>query len=231
LRKKRTSACAGKVQDALRRRGPDRPREGQQVAVAEPGAGAQTHQKIADGQRGIGGQRLGPGIEPQDVAHHAQKARVHGVAALREQRVQVVQRIFEPAPPERDAEAHVAFRRGHAQPVEQGRQMRIGGVVEHDEPGIDRLIPALARDHGAGVTAKSRLGLVQHHRMVGRQQMRRPHSGYAATDHRDASRCGAKSFKGHEGLSCRAWCHGVIRGLAGSGSFRARPQGVARGAG
>ena len=62
------------------------------------------------------------------------------------------------------AEAHVAALDRHVELAEQPAEMRVGGVVEDDEAGIDRLVAAAPGHDGAGVAAEPRLGLEERHR-------------------------------------------------------------------
>ena len=196
----------GEIEDPLLGRRPDRPRQRQQVIVAEPRTGADRRQQVADGHAGADG-RQGARVEAEDVAQQAQERRAGKVRPLGKGAVQRFQPVFQPAAPDRGGKAHVAGGHRHVQPREQIQQVRIVHPVEHDEPGIDRLIPPLARQHGAGVTAKPTLRLVQHHGMIARQQLCCRHPRDAAADDGHAAGTGPRSFKGHLGrLSCARRC-------------------------
>ena len=187
-----------KVQNPDRRRGPDRPGNRQQVIIPKPIAGPQALQQPANRQI----RRIGQGqpvfVEMQDIADHPQIARAGDIGPLRKHRVQRLQPVFQPATVDRRPPSHAAFGNRHLQLVEQRAQMRIVYPIEHDKPGVYRLIAPLARHHRARMAAKPTLGLKQHHRMIARQQMCRSHPRYPPADHGNPS-CGwAKSFKWHK---------------------------------
>ena len=116
-------------------------------------------------------------VEMQDIAQHPQEARVQRVLALGEQGVQRRKPVFDPPPVNRRAKGHVAFGIGHRQIIKQAQQMRVVHLVEDDEAGIHRLIPALATKLGPGMTAKAIFGLEQHDRVMVGQKVGGPHAG------------------------------------------------------
>ena len=156
--------------------------------IAEIAAGAQFGQHLADREVAAGDSGARPRVEAQDVAAHAQEFRVQKVFPLGKELVRIGQRIFERPAPERRAKAHVRGRHRHVQFVKERGQMRIGGIVEDDEAGVDGLIPVAARKPGARMAAQPTLGLDQGHVMALGQTVGRRHSRYSGPDHRDFAR-------------------------------------------
>ena len=69
------------------------------------------------------------------------------------------------------AKAHIGFDDWHAQLIKKRGHVRIIGIVEHQKPGINGLIPVLARHDRTGVTAKAGCGFKQGDVMVGGEHM------------------------------------------------------------
>ena len=88
---------------------------------------------LFEGQRR---QRLA--VEAKNVADHAVERRPENVAPLREERVQSRAAVLEVGITGTDAETHDAGLRRLADLVKEIDEIRVGPVVEDDEPGIDR---------------------------------------------------------------------------------------------
>ncbi len=186
--KERQQGAGRKATDSRRGRRPDRAADRHQVIALEPVAEAEGIDQLADRHLIRRGRRFGIGIEAQNVAHHAQELRARQVATLGEERGQVSQPVFHRAVIYGGAERHVGFLHRHAKLVEHAGEMRVVGIVKHDEAGIDRLIAPLARDHGAGMAAQARFGFVNGNVVLRCQLIGSGKAGYAAADDGDALR-------------------------------------------
>ena len=120
-----------------------------------------------------------------DIAQHPQERRAEHIAFLGKDRVEIGQRIFQPPTVNRRPKAHVRRHNRHVQFGKQRREMRIVGIIEHDKPGIDRLIAILARDHRPRMAADLGPCLIEGNAVCRRQHMRRPHAGNPTADHGD----------------------------------------------
>ena len=174
----------------LGRRRPDRARERGEIVVLEPGAEAHRVHELADGGAFVAGQRLGLGVEPQDVAHHPREPGAQQVAPLRGERGEGLEPVFDPAAIDRGAEAHVAPRHRHVEIAEQLGQVRVIGVVEDDEAGIDRLVAVDPGDDRARVPPEPRRRFEQRDGVAGREKMRGGEARNAAADDGDTLRTG-----------------------------------------
>ena len=175
----------GEIHDLFRRGGPDRARQGREVEVAEIAPGAQPVEKLRDGHRRVTrhGQRVL--VEMQNVPQHPQERRAEHITFLGKDRVEIGQRIFQPPAVDRRAKAHVRGHNRHVQFRKERGKMRVVGIVEHDEPGIDRLIAILARDHRPRMAADLGPRLIEGDAVRRCQHMRRPHAGNPAANHGD----------------------------------------------
>lgn len=168
--------------DLFGRRRPDRARERRERIVLEPRSEAHRIPQLADGGTVIAGQGLGLGVEAQNVAHHPREAGAEQIAFLCSEGRECAQSVFDPAPVDRRAEAHVASGDRDVEIAEQFRQVRIVGVGEYDEAGVDRLIAVDPGCHRARVTAKPRRRLEQANCVVRREQAGGREARNAATD-------------------------------------------------
>ena len=125
-------------------------------------------------------------IEAQDLADHSQETRRQQVASLAEHRVEVGGVVFQAAGPVVHGEAHRRRLRCHAQFVKHPGQQRIVFRVEHDEPGVDRILaPLLADAMRVRVPAQAVLAFEQHDFVVARQQPGSTQASDAAAHDRD----------------------------------------------
>ena len=160
------------AQHLVGRAAPDATQHRQQVPVAEGVRVALLDQKIADRllQRaffttlGDGG---GTAVEAHQIAQHAQEARPEQVAALGEHRVEVAAAPFQRTATVSLGHLHRKrhLRRGgiNLQVGKQLHQLRVGGVVEHQEAGVDAKGHTLQREiDRMGVTAEMAVGLEKH---------------------------------------------------------------------
>ncbi len=131
-------------------------------------------------------------VEAQDVTDHAMKRRAQEVASLREERVERSAVVFQAGFCAGNAKAHGAGLRGHTQPRQQLDEVGIGPVVEHDEPGIDGVCPAVQRDRNSmGMSADVIVGLEDSHFMCCAEQVGGEHAGDAGSADRNFhSSCG-----------------------------------------
>ena len=142
-----------------------------------------------------------------DIAQHPQKARVKRVAPLGKDGIDGRKAILQPPALDRSAKAHAAFNRRNGKLGEQLDQMRIVDVVVDDEPGINRLILALARDDRPCVATKTRFGLVQHDGVGVGQKMGRRHAGNPTSDNSNAAAGGTQGLERHSGnILRRVYC-------------------------
>ena len=167
---------------------PDAGRHRHQVAVAEGGAEARLVDEVADREIEILGpveQLRGEAVEAQDVVGHAQERRPHDVAPLADIAFERTA-VLEAPLVEADGERHVGVFGGHAQVVEQGDQVGIVALVEHDEADIDG---ARASGHrgvdSAGMTAEALLALVDDDFVLAAQQPGGAQSGDAGAHNGD----------------------------------------------
>ena len=110
--KNRISACAGKSR--IFSVGVDQiaPGKRQQVVIAEPGPGAERVEEIAEGLRRVRRRVERARVEAEDVAQHAQEARIDRVLRLREDRPRTRQTVFQRPAAQARAETHVDFATG-----------------------------------------------------------------------------------------------------------------------
>ena len=185
------------VEDAGGGGGPDRAGKWGDIVIAEIGPGAKAGQKITDRHGGVVRHRLGVAVEVEDVGDHPQKARVQSIAALGKQRINRGEAIFQPPALDRGPKAHAAFHGGDGQLFEQLHQMRIIHLVVDDKAGVDRLILALACEHGASVAAKAGFGFIKHNGVGVGQKMRCCHAGNPPSDNGNAAAGGTHGLKRH----------------------------------
>ena len=176
----------GIAADLFQRSRPDRSRHRQQVIVAEGVAVAVGTEVVL--------QRHAVGLEPRqvlrrlaieagDVGQHAQEPRRQQVALLGEDAAQAEAGIFERPVVQRDRQRHVGLDVRHAEVGQQGREVRVVGLVVDDEAGVDRDGAVEARRlGGVGVATKPRIGLEQGHVVPPGQEPGRGESGDARAD-------------------------------------------------
>ena len=121
-------------------------------------------------------------IEPHQIAQHSPEARADQIALLGEQPAQIAPGIFQPATVQRYGKAHVGGAGRHAQMVEQGGQVGVGGGVVDDEAGVDRVA---ADFQCVAVATQPWRSFEQLHLVHPGQQPGRGKPGDAAADHRD----------------------------------------------
>ena len=160
------------AQHLVGRAAPDATQHRQQVPVAEGVRVTLLDQKIADrllhraffATLGDGG---GTAVEAHQIAQHAQEARPEQVAALGEHRVEIAAAPFQRTATISLGHLHRKrhLRRGgiDLQVGKQLHQLRVGGVVEHQEAGVDAKGHTLQREiDRVGVTAEMAVGLEKH---------------------------------------------------------------------
>ena len=177
--------------------GPDRARDRRQVVVTEPAAHLHLVHQLAQRDGGIGRDLFRPGIEAQQITHHAQESGIGQIALLGKQRRKAAQPIFDPATADGGGKAHIRFRHRHIEGCEELGQIGIVGVVEHDKAGIDRLIATLARHDRARMSAQTRLGLEQGDVMRIGKVIGSAHARDSAADHGDPFRRNGRLFEWH----------------------------------
>ena len=132
-------------------------------------------------------QRGGRAVEAEDIGQHAQECRAQQIAALRENRVQVATRPFQPAVRQRNGERHIGRGGGNVELFKQLHQVRIGTVIEDQEAGIHAVRDAVeGHVHRVRMTAKVAAGLEQCHldtrlglcQPIGAREPRNPRSDY-----------------------------------------------------
>ncbi len=128
------------VQHVLRRCRPDCGSHRQQVIAHEGMSQPMLTQIVAQAHalRRVGKALLRLRIEAADVDQHAPEIRADQVAALSEEHRRRGTTILEPAIVAGDREGHVRLRNRYVEVVEEGIQIGIVPVVEHNEPGIHR---------------------------------------------------------------------------------------------
>ena len=175
---------------------------------ARPHARHERHHEVTDEVVGVapGAQELAQGHEPAvgrvgrrqepprgtvETLHlhqHAQKAPIHHIAGLGEHTTESARpRVLEPTPLAPHRHAHVGGLRLHLQLGEEPEQIRVGAVVVHDEPGVDRDHAVVGREHvvGVRVAPETVLGLVERHVALPLQQVRGSEARHSRADHRD----------------------------------------------
>ena len=125
-------------------------------------------------------------VEAQDVQQHAVERWPQQVAALGEQRVERCTVVFEAAAAIADAETHVAGLGLDTEFVQQRDEIRIGDIVEHDEPGVHgTALAACQHVDGIGVAADAAVGLEDRDVMPLGQPIGRDVAGDAGADDGD----------------------------------------------
>jgi hypothetical protein len=167
-------------------RRPDRRGHRQQMVIAEGLAETLALEEVAERQIRIGAgdaeRRLA--IEAQDLREHVPEARPEGVAPLGEQGRGGV---FEAAMVQRHGERHVGGPAADPEMLEQGDEVRIGGVVEDDEAGVHRRVRPVRRAHldRVGVAAQAVGALIDDHPVLAGEQPGAGQGRDARADHGD----------------------------------------------
>jgi hypothetical protein len=180
---------------------------------------------FAEGQRVIPSrqQRAALFVEAQDVGDHSQERRAQRVAPLRKQRVDARAVVFEPVAFVTQRETHVRALVRDVKLVQQRDETRVGPVVEDDEPGIHREMPAFVLDiDRVGVTTDMGSGFENRDVVEGMQSCGDHHAGDARTydrnTHEDPDVTGLPRTTGLR--------HIRMRGKAGRLCQRADPAGM-----
>jgi hypothetical protein len=180
-----------KVEHAAERRRPDAGGHRHQVAVAKGIAQARIVDEVADGDVEILAtveQLWRQSVEAQDIVRHAQEGRPHDIAPLGKIAGEGTA-VLEAAALEAGGKRHVRSLGRHAQMVEQGHEIGVVALVEHDEADIDRLVSRRRRRVDcAGVAAEAALALVDHDVVLAAQQPGGAQTGYAGADDGDFHR-------------------------------------------
>ena len=93
-----------------------------------------------------------PPMEPPDLPQHVEEPRIDEAASLAEHAAQPASAgILQPASLAADAHAHLGGAHLDVQLAEQLAQPRVGHVVVHDEPAVDRVLPAIGVGDIVGV--------------------------------------------------------------------------------
>ena len=137
----------------------------------EPDSVASVVQEVADRTplpARIGDRPLAVPEEAVDVGEQAQESGAHEVPALAEQAGGAAAAELEPAVTAAHGERHVRLPRRDTELGEQSHEARVVALVVDDEPRVDgklavhRIVDAV----GVHVTARPRVGLVQHDVML-----------------------------------------------------------------
>ena len=125
-------------------------------------------------------------VEAQYVANHSVERRSQDVAALCEQRVQGRAAILEVAIAGLHAETHCAALRRLSNFIEQLNEVRVGALVEDDEPRVDgEALTILENVDRIRVAADVVAGFEHGDVVLVAQLIGRYVTGYAGTDDRD----------------------------------------------
>ena len=193
-------ALGGEFGHPRRRRRPDRAAHRQDEAFAEILREAALGQPVAEAAarrapfRQIGRRDL---AEAQHLPHRHHIARIEDVAPLREDLVEVVAGVFQRAFAEAEAEGHVGPLRGHAERLEQRREVGVVARVVDDEAGVDGDPRAGVLDlDGVGVAADAPVLLEQGHVGDVGQRKGRPKTGRAGPDDCDLQTCSPPRLRG-----------------------------------
>ena len=123
-------------------------------------------------------------VEAQQVGQHAEKAWPQQLAALGEYGIELAAAPFQPGRRHLHRKRHFGRGGGHGQLIEQAHQLRVGGVVEHQEAGVHAVAHAPQRHvHRVGMAAEVAVGLEQHQIDIGRQPPGSGQAGDARTHH------------------------------------------------
>ena len=137
----------------------------------EPGAVAAVVQEVADRAAlpaWIGDRSLAVPEEALDVGEQAQESGAHQVPALPEQARGAAAAELEPAVTTAHGEGHVRLPRRDTELGEQSHEAGVVALVVDDEPRVDGQVTVhgIVDAVGVHVTARPRVGLVQHDVML-----------------------------------------------------------------
>ncbi len=135
---------------------------------------------------GFGQQSRGIAIETQDVTQQSPMPRTGQVGALSEEARQTIATVFQPGTCIGHREPHAGRLAPYSQQRQQAFKVRVGTVIEDNEPHIHGVIAMFAAHiHGIGVPAQLRFGLEHRDLMTGAEIPGRGQPGYATADNGD----------------------------------------------
>ena len=169
--------------------GPDGGGHGQQVVFGEPIAEAVARNEFAHGAASV--VAAGNAVEAQNIVEHQAEGAAPEIAALGEQRIEIVAVVFQPKGGIRDAEAHFGRNQAHFEFFQQIQEKRVVTVVADDESGIDPVFAAChIHCYGMGMSASASIGFKQANIVLATQQACRDQPGNTGADNGDSAAVG-----------------------------------------
>lgn len=170
--------------------GPDRRTHGEEVKIQEIFAKAVALGEFAHGAFEVRRSFQRPPCiaeEAKDLPDEAEEARVQDVPALGEEFVRAHAVVFQFRVVVAHAEGHLGRLGGNAEFLEEGDEVRVGDVVEDDEPSVDGYWPAiLLDDHGIRMSAWTGVPLDEGYIRVVAELPSGAHAGDTRADDGDA---------------------------------------------